>query len=51
LLDVELDAAFVAVDAEEVGALPLEEGWPPAAGLVAITRPLHFHDVGAEVAE
>jgi hypothetical protein len=51
LLDVELDAALVPVHAEEVGALALEEGWPPGTGLVAVARSLHFDDVGAEVTE
>ena len=47
---VELDAALVAVDREEVRALALEEWRPPAARLIAVSRTLHFDDVGPQVA-
>ena len=46
LLRVELDAALVAIDGEEVRALAFEERRPPAARLIAVAGPFHFDDVG-----
>ena len=46
LLRVELDAALVAIDGEEVSALTFEERRPPAARLIAVARPFHFDDIG-----
>ena len=45
------DAALVAVDAQVIGALVIDERRPEAAGVVTGTRTLDLDDVGAEIAE
>jgi hypothetical protein len=54
-LEVERHGLLVAVRREEVRRLPLalrpDEGRPPPAGVVAVSRSLDLHHPGAEVAE
>ena len=48
--EVERHRPLVAVDADEVGGIPLVEGWAPVAGLVSV-RGLDLKDGGPVVAE
>ena len=48
---VELDAALVAVDREEIRALAFEKWRSPGARLIADLRSFDLDDVGAEIAE
>ena len=55
VLEVESDGLLVAVGGEEVRRLPVarlaDEGWSPAAGVVAVSGGLDLDHPGAEVAE
>ena len=51
LLEVEGQAALVAVDGQEVGAFRADKGRPPVAGIVAAARQFNLEDVGAIVAQ
>src|SRR5690349_7699116 len=51
MLEVERDAFFVAVDAEEIGALALDEGGTPAACIVPLARLFDLDDAGAHVGQ
>ena len=48
---VERERTLVAIDAEKIGRLAADEGWPPGAGVVAGAGRLDLDDVGAHVAE
>ena len=50
-LQVERDALFVPVDAQEVGALSADERRPPGAGVVPLPRLLDLDDARAHVGE
>ena len=51
ILEVDLHALLVAVQAHEVGRLRAGEGRPPGARDVAAVRGFHLHHLGAKVAE
>src|SRR6185295_9625409 len=50
-LQVQADAALVAVDRQEVAADAVDERWPPEARVVAARRRFDLHDGRAHVAE
>jgi len=51
LLEVDLNALLVAMQADEVGGFGVVERWPPRSGDVADLRNLDFDDLCSEVSQ
>src|SRR5689334_1190101 len=49
--DIKGDAAFVAIDAEEISALAFDKGRSPAATLISGAGRLDLDDIGVHIAE
>ena len=48
---VESKGTFVPVSRKEISRFTVNKRWTPAAGVIAHPPPLHFDDVGAEIAQ
>jgi len=51
MIEVEREGTFVAIGRQEIGGLRADEGWSPAARLIADAGTLDLDDVGPKIAE